>query len=77
MALFIFGIELVFFNVKIMLGWLLTLGSITALIFGVVLSVRLNLRTMAFFELIVVLILALGGLGLVLRPLKKIDAKYS
>ena len=74
---FIFGIGLVFFNAKNILGWLLTLGSITALIFGVISSVRFNLRTMTSFELIVILILAVGGLGLFLRSLKKIDAKYS
>lgn len=74
---FIFGIGLVFFNAKNILGWLLTLGSITALIFGVISSVRFNLRTMTSFELIVILVLAVGGLGLFLRSLKKIDAKYS
>jgi hypothetical protein len=74
---FIFGIGLVFFNAKNILGWLLTLGSITALIFGVISSVRFNLRTMTTFELIVILVLAVGGLGLFLRSLKKIDAKYS
>ena len=74
---FIFGIGLVFFNAKNILGWLLTLGSISALIFGVISSVRFNLKTMTSFELIVILILAVGGLGLFLRSLKKIDAKYS
>jgi hypothetical protein len=74
---FIFGIGLVFFNSKNILGWLLTFGSITALIFGVISSVSFNLRTMTSFELIVILILAVGGLGLFLRSLKKIDAKYS
>jgi hypothetical protein len=74
---FIFGIGLVFFNAKNILGWLLTVGSITALIFGVISSVRFNLRTMTSFELIVILILAVGGLGLFLRSLKNIDAKYS
>jgi len=74
---FIFGIGLVFFNSKNILGWLLTIGSITALIFGVISSVSFNLRTMTSFELIVILILAVGGLGLFLRSLKKIDAKYS
>jgi len=74
---FIFGIGLVFFNSKNILGWLLTFGSITALIFGVISSVSFNLRTMTSFELIVILVLAVGGLGLFLRSLKKIDAKYS
>jgi hypothetical protein len=77
MTPFIFGIGLIFFNSKNILGWLLTFGSITALIFGVISSVSFNLRTMTSFELIVILILAVGGLGLFFRSLKKIDAKYS
>ena len=73
----IFGIGIIFYNAKNLLGWLLTLGSLTALIFGVLSSVRFNLRTMSTFELLVILILAIGGLGLFLRSLKAIDAKYS
>ena len=73
----LFGIGIIFYNARNLLGWLLTLGSLTALIFGVLASVRFNLRTMTTFDLLVILILAVGGLGLFLRSLKAIDAKYS
>lgn len=72
---FIFGIGLIFYNGKNFLGWLLTLGSVSALIFGVISSVRFSFKTMSAFDLIVILILAIGGLGLFLRSLKSIDAK--
>lgn len=74
---FIFGIGMIFFNSKNIFGWLLTIGSITALIFGVISTVRFSLRTMTSFDLVVILVLAVGGLGLFLRSLKAIDAKYS
>lgn len=74
---FMFGVGLIFYNSKNLLGWILAIGSITALIFGVIASVRFNLRTMSSFDLIVILVLAVGGLGLFLRSLKTIDAKYS
>jgi len=74
---FIFGIGLIFYNSRNILGWLLSIGSITALIFGVISSVRFSLRTMSSYDLIVILVLAVGGLGLFLRSLKTIDAKYS
>ncbi|MFT5277700.1 MAG: drug/metabolite transporter (DMT)-like permease [Granulosicoccus sp.] len=74
---FIFGIGLIFYNSKNILGWLLSVGSVTALIFGVISTVRFNLKTMSSFELIVILVLAVGGLGLFLRSLKAIDGKYS
>jgi hypothetical protein len=74
---FMFGIGLIFYNSKNILGWLLSICSITALIFGVISSIRFSLRTMSSFDLIVILVLAIGGLGLFLRSLKTIDAKYS
>lgn len=67
---FIFGIGLVFYNAKNIIGWLLFLGSLTALIFGVISSIHFNLRSMSAFDLITILVLAFGGLGLFLRSLK-------
>lgn len=76
MVPFIFGVGLVFYNARNYIGWLLFIGSIAALIFGVITSVRFSLRTMTSFELIVILILAIGGLGLFLRSLKAIDKRF-
>lgn len=70
---FIFGVGLIFYNSKNILGWVLGLGSITALIFGVISSIRFSFRTMSAFDLIVILILAIGGLGLFIRSLKTLD----
>lgn len=72
---FIFGIGLIFYNSKNILGWILSIGSITALIFGVISSIRFSFRTMTSFDLIVILVLAMGGLGLFLRSLKALDEK--
>jgi len=73
---FIFGVGLIFYNGKNILGWLLAIGSITGLIFGVISSIRFSFRTMTSFDLIVILILAMGGLGLFLRSLKTLDARF-
>lgn len=70
---FMFGVGFIFFNSKSIIGWLLSLGSITALIFGVISSVRFSMKTMSAFELIVILVLAIGGLGLFLRSLKSFN----
>jgi len=72
---FMFGVGLIFYNSKNILGWILSLGSITALIFGVISSIRFSFRTMTSFDLIVILVLAMGGLGLFLRSLKALDEK--
>ncbi|WP_019613283.1 hypothetical protein [Psychromonas ossibalaenae] len=70
---FIFGIGLIFYNSRNIIGWLLSLGSITALIFGVISSIQFNFRTMSAFDLITILVLAVGGLGLFLRSLKSLN----
>lgn len=74
---FMIGIGMIFFNAKNIFGWLLSIGSITALLFGVISSIRFSMKTMTAFELIVILILAVGGLGLFLRSLKASAARYS
>jgi len=73
---FIFGVGLIFYNSKNVLGWVLSIGSITGLIFGVISSIRFSFKTMTSFELVVILVLAIGGLGLFLRSLKTIDERY-
>ncbi|MES2296106.1 MAG: hypothetical protein V4582_03645 [Pseudomonadota bacterium] len=66
----IIGVGMVFYNSRNYLGWLLALGSLAALIAGVIASVQFTLRTMNAFELITILVLAVGGLGLFLRSLR-------
>lgn len=73
----IFGIGIIFYNSRNILGWLLSIGSLAAFILGVIASIRFSFKTMTSFDLIVILVLAIGGLGLFLRSLKTIDAKYS
>jgi len=70
---FMFGVGMIFYNSKNFLGWLLAIGAITALIFGVIASIRFNFRAMSAFDLITILVLAIGGLGLFLRSLKSFD----
>lgn len=70
---FMIGVGIVFYNSRNPLGWLLAGGSLVALIFGVISSIRFNFRSMSAFDLIVILVLAVGGLGLFLRSLKNFD----
>ena len=68
---FIFGIGMIFYNARSIIGWLLTCGSIAALIFGVISSLHIGMRTMTLFELLTILILTFGGLGLFLKSLRE------
>ncbi|MBF9034849.1 hypothetical protein HKCCE2091_11415 [Rhodobacterales bacterium HKCCE2091] len=66
---FIFGVGLIFYNARNPVGWLLAVGAVIALVFGVIASTQLQLARMTAFELIVILVLLVGGLGLFLRSL--------
>jgi len=68
---FIFGIGIIFYNSKNVLGWLLAGGSLVGLIFGVIASVNFRFRAMTAFDLIVIFVLCFGGIGLFLRSLRK------
>ncbi|GAA0784925.1 MULTISPECIES: hypothetical protein [Pseudomonadati] len=70
---FIFGVGLMFYNAKNILGWILTFGSLVGLIFGVISSINFRFIHMSAFDLIVILVLSVGGLGIFLRSLKAID----
>jgi hypothetical protein len=66
----VIGIAMIFYNARSAFGWLLAVGAFAALVFGVIASVSMSLRTMSAFELICILVLAFGGLGLFLRSLR-------
>lgn len=70
---FLFGVGLIFFDRQSISGWLLSAGSLVALIFGVISSVSFTLRGMSAFDLLIILILAFGGIGLFLRSLGEVS----
>jgi len=69
---FMFGVALIFFDRRSWSGWMLAVGSLIALIFGVISSVNFTLRGMTAFDLLVILVLAFGGIGLFLHSLGEI-----
>ncbi len=50
------------------------IGSIVALVFGVIASIRFSFRAMSAFDLIVILVLSVGGIGLFLRSLRAVTS---
>lgn len=69
----IFGIGMIFYNSKKILGWVLSIGALVMLLFGVIASIQFRLRSMSAFELIMILVLLAGGLGLFLNSLRSFD----
>lgn len=69
----IFGIGLIFYNSKNILGWILFLGSLLALSLGVLMSVKFSFARMTAFDLIMILVLVFGGLGFFVSSLKDLS----
>jgi hypothetical protein len=67
---FIIGVGILFYDAKKWYGWLLAGGSLLALILGAIASVRFSFADMSAFDLIVVLVLLFGGIGLVFRSVR-------
>jgi hypothetical protein len=68
---FIIGVGMLFFNSNNYLGWFLVVGSLVMLIAGVITSLNFTMRRMSLFELITILVLTFGGLGLFLSSFRK------
>ena len=73
---FMIGIGMVFYNARNIIGWLLSSLSIVALVFGVISSINFRMRTMSAFDLIVMLVLSVGGLGLLLNSLREFNRTH-
>jgi len=69
----IIGIGLVFYNSRNLLGWILSIASIAMLGFGVISSIQFRMSGMSAFELIMILILFIGGIGLFLSSLRNYE----
>lgn len=69
---FIIGIGMIFFNSANYLGWFLAIGSLIMLGFGVITSLHFTMQRMSLFELITILVLFIGGLGLFLSSLRNL-----
>jgi hypothetical protein len=67
---FMFGVAIVFYNGRSKIGWLLSVGSVIALVVGVISNLTLQFSRLSAFDLLVILVLLFGGIGLFLRSLR-------
>ena len=67
---FAFGVGMIFYNSRNWIDWLLAGGSVVALVVGVIASINFTLVRMSPFDLLVIIILLVGGIGLFLRSLR-------
>ena len=73
----VFGLGFIFYNSRNPIGWALSVASLVMLGFGVISTIQFRLRSMSAFELIMIFILLMGGIGLFLSSLRTYEEKAS
>ena len=68
---FMAGVGWIFYNARAPWGWILAGGALSAIIFGVLINLGISMRTMSLLNLIIILVLTVGGLGLFARSLRR------
>lgn len=65
----IFGIGILFFNGKSVIGWLLLITGIVIIFAGILMNLQMYFQATSLFGTIVMLVLLAGGIGLIFRAL--------
>ena len=65
----IFGIGILFFNGKSVVGWLLLIVGIVIIFAGILMNLQIYFQSTSLFNTIVMLVLLAGGIGLIFRAL--------
>jgi hypothetical protein len=66
----LFGIGILFWNGRSVIGWLLTSAGGLFIVAGVIANLHLYFRPASLFETLVMLTLLVGGLGLIARSMR-------
>src|ERR1044071_10426257 len=65
----IFGIGILFFNGKSIVGWLLLFVGIVIIFTGILMNLQIYFQSTSLFNTIIMLVLLAGGIGLIFRAL--------
>jgi len=66
----LFGVGILFWNGRNILGWLLTAGGSLFILAGVIANMHIYFQPTSLFNTVVMLILLVGGLALIARSLR-------
>ena len=65
----IFGIGILFFNGKSIIGWVLLLVGVVIIFTGILMNLQIYFQRTSLFNTILMLVLLAGGIGLIFRAL--------
>ena len=63
----LFGIGILFYDGRSVIGRVLTAGGALVILAGIIANLQIHFRTSSLFDLLVMLVLLVGGLGLIVR----------
>src|SRR5215467_3017691 len=66
----LFGVAMLFWNGRSVLGWLLTVAGALFIIAGVIANMHIYFQPTSLFQTLVMLVLLVGGLGLIARAIR-------
>ena len=66
----IFGVGIVFFNGKSLIGWLLVFIGSVIILAGIIMNLQMYFQPTSLFNTIVMLVLLAGGIGLVAKSVR-------
>ena len=67
---FMFGVGILFFNGKSVIGWLLLFAGIVIILTGIIMNLQIYFQQTSLFSTIIMIVLLAGGVGLVARALR-------
>ena len=66
----LFGVGILFFSGRNIIGWILTAGGALFILAGVIANMHIYFRPTSLFNTLIMLILLVGGIGLIARSLR-------
>jgi O-antigen ligase len=66
----LFGVALLFFNGRSVLGWILLIAGAAIVLAGILMNLQIYFQSTSLFNTLVMLVLLFGGLGLIARSLR-------
>jgi hypothetical protein len=73
----LFGVGILFWNGKNLLGWVLTVAGALFIFAGIIANMHIYFQPTSLFNTIVMLVLLVGGLALIARSLRSYNTKHS
>ena len=67
---FMFGIGLLFFDARSVLGWLLLMVGVTIIFAAILMNLQIYFQPTSLLNTLAMLVLLVGGLGLIVRSLR-------